>query len=320
MSTVADQLRQFWLSRLNEVTGNPEFGLAEWIRKGTYQITTNLQPGEFVLDVPNGDLTFQRAIAFDLARMSMAAFESIGDLQQHPLMPKSLGWTIIKTYYSAFFAAHALLRTFGVSLTQLDGLQISRISQIAALYGTVNGQKLSNGFYVCIYDAQTGKLTCKHAGKTGGSHEVLWKYFLNSMMQFSSLILSTQGVSANQQQAAATITELCSSLKHNNKNTGSWLSSIRNLTNYKHEYGVWFPYRSRVKYFSELPNMRDEWRKKPEDISIWNGNGRELQRFIGVSNVILALLKATVLDMSRRCPEGKSFHQNTTQAVLNFLE
>jgi len=320
MSIVADQLRKFWLSRLNEVSGNPEFGLAEWVRKGTYQITTPLQPGEFVLDVPNGDLTFQRAIAFDLARMGMAAFESIGDLQQHPVMPKSLGWTIIKTYYSAFFAAHALLRTFGVSLTQLDATQISNVLQTASVYGSRNGQLLKKGFYVCIFDVQTRKLTCKHAGTEGGSHEVLWKYFLNSMSDFSDQILAMHGASINQQQAAAKITELCTSLKHNGKNAGSWLSYIRNLTNYKHELGVWFPYSSRIKYYSDLPNLKNDWRQKPEDISIWNGHGRDLQRFVGVSNVILALLKATVVDMSQRCPAGKSFHQNTTQAVLNFLE
>lgn len=320
MSIIADQLRQFWLSHLNEVSGKLEFGLTEWVKKGTYQITTPLQPGEFVLDVPNGDLTFQRAIAFDLARMSMAAFESIGELQPHPVMPKSLGWSIIKTYYSAFFAAHALLRTFGISLTQFDAAPISNVLQIASAYGTTNGQKLSNGFYVCIFDAQTMKLTCKHAGAQGGSHEVLWKYFTNAMLDFSNRILATHGASANQQQAAAKIGELCASLKHNGKNAGTWLSHIRNIINYKHELGVWFPYNSRIKYYSDLPNLKNDWRQKPEDIAIWNGKGQELQRFVDASNVILALLKATVLDMSNRCPKGKSFHQNTTQAVLNFLE
>ena len=320
MSNVADQLRQFWLSRLNEVNGKPEFGLAEWVLKGTYRVTSPLQSGEFVIDVPNGDLAFQRAIAFDVARMGMAAFESIGDLQQHPSMPKSMGWVIIKTYYSAFFAAHALLRTFGVSLTQFDGMQIGNVSQIAAMYGSTNSQKLGNGFYVCTFDVQTGKLTCRHAGSQGGSHEILWKYFVNSMLGLSNQILLTHGESAKQQNAVAKINELCIGLKHNGKNAGSWLSFVRNLTNYKHELGVWFPYRSRLKYYADLPNLKNDWKQKPEDIIIWNSPGRDLQRFVGVSNVILALLKATVLDMSQRCPAGKSFHQNTTQAVLNFLE
>lgn len=320
MSTVTEQLRQFWLSRLNEISGKPEYGLAEWVRKGTYQITTPLHSDEFVLDIPSGDLSFQRSIAFDIARMGMAAFESIGDLHQHPILPKSLGWTVIKTYYSAFFAAHALLRTFGISLTQFDSAQINNVLQIAAVYGAMNDQRLSNGFYVCIFDAKSGKLTCKHAGAQGGSHEVLWKFFLNSMSGFSNQILAIHGASANQQQAAAKINELCSSLKHNGKNAGSWLSYVRNLTNYKHELGVWFPYSSRVKYYDDLPNLKNDWRHKPEDISIWNGHGRDLQRFIGVSNLIIALLKATVDDMSQRCPTGKSFHKNTTQAVLNFLE
>lgn len=320
MSIVADQLRQFWLSRLNEVTGTPEFGLAEWVKCGTYQITTPLQSGEFVLDVPYGDIAFQRAIAFDLARMSMAAFESIGGIQEHPILPKSLGWTIITTYYSAFFAAHALLRAFGTSLTQFDASQIRNVSDIATVYGSTSGQTLNKGFYVCMFNAQTGKLTCKHAGSKGGSHEILWKYFLRAMVEISNQILASSGSLPAQQQAAAKLIELCNALKYNGANAGSWLSNIRNLINYKHELGVWFPYTSRPKYFNELPKIRDDWRKKPEDISIKNGNGRDLLRFVGVSHLILALLKVTVDDMAQRCPLGRSFHRNTTQKILNFLE
>lgn len=320
MSIVADQLRPFWLSQLNEVNGKLEYGLAEWLRTGTYQITIPLQPSEFVLDIPQGDLTFQRAIAYDLARMGMAAFESIGDAHTQPTLPKSIGWTIIRTYYSAFFAAHALLRSFGVSLSQFETNQINRVQKIASAYGTDNGQQLGSGFYLCTFDSTSRKLTCVHKGKNGGSHEFLWKHFVNTMLDFSNKILSVNGATANQQLTVAKLTELCDCLKHNGCNTGTWLSFIRNQTNYKHEFGAWFPYKSHAKYYLNLPSMKDEWKRKPEEISIWIGSGRDLQRFIGACNVILALLKSTSRDMSNRCSTGKSFHITTTQAVLNYLE
>lgn len=320
MSVVADQLRPFWLSQINEVSGKLEFGLAEWMRTGTYQITTPLQSNAFVLDIPYGDMSFQRAIAYDLARMGMAAFESIGDIQLHPTMPKSMGWMIIKTYYSAFFAAHALLRSFGVSLTQLETAQINHIQQIASVYSAANGQQLSTGFYLCIFDPASRKLICTHEGKKGGSHEILWKYFVKTMVDLSDKILTINGASTNQQQAAAKLTELCDCLKHNGNNAGNWLSFVRNQTNYKHELGAWYPYKARANYYLNLPSMKDEWKKTPEDISIWNGAGRDLQRFIGACNVILALLKFTAHDMSNRCSTGRSFQMNTIQAVLNFLE
>lgn len=319
MSIVTDQLRPFWLSSLNEISGKLEFGLAEWMRRGTYQITTLLKPGEFVLDIPSGDLNFQRAIAYDLARMSMAAFESIGNVKQHPSMPKSLGWTIIETYYSAFFAAHALLRTFGISLTQLEPAYIANVQKIAATYGVDNGQTLGSGFYICVFDPLTKKLTCTNEGRNGGSHEILWKRFVNIMLTFSTKILSTSGPTSNQQNAAIKLTELCNCLKHNGGNAGTWLSIIRNQTNYKHELGAWFPYGTRGSYYSQLPLMQNEWKKKPEEIAIWSGTGRDLQRFVGACNVILALLKSTTLDMSKRCSTGKSFQVTTTQAVLNLM-
>lgn len=320
MSIVTDQLRPFWLSSLNEISGKLEFGLAEWIRRGTYQITVPLQAGEFVLDIPSGDSNFQRAIAYDLARMSMAAFESIGNIKQHLSMPKSLGWTIIETYYSAFFAAHALLRTFGISLTQLDTSHIANVQKIAVAYGVDNGQSLSNGFYICIFDPLTRKLTCTHEGKNGGSHEVMWKRFVNTLQMFSNDILIRSGLTTNQQSAAAKLSELCNCLKQNGCNAGTWLSTVRNQANYKHEFGAWFPYKARADYYESLYSMRNDWMKKPEEIFIWSGKGRDLQRFTSACNVILALLKSTVLDMSDRCTTGKSFHTNTTRAVLNFLQ
>ncbi len=319
MSIVTDQLRPFWLNNLNEISGRLEFGLAEWMRRGTYQITTPLKVGEFVLDIPSGDLDFQRAIAYDLARMSMAAFESIGNVQQHLSMPKSLGWMIIETYYSAFFAAHALLRTFGISLTQLESSLISNVQKIAVLYGAGNGQTLGRGFYICVFDPTTKKLTCTHEGKNGGSHEVMWKHFVNTMLAFSNEILSRSGLTTNQQNAAAKLSELCNCLKMNGCNAGTWLSNVRNQANYKHEFGAWFPYKSRASYCDGIFSMKNDWMKKPEEIPIWNGTGRDLQRFTSACNVILALLKSTALDMSERCSTGKSFHTNTTKAVLNFL-
>ena len=320
MSIVTDQLRPFWLSNLNEISGKLEFGLAEWMRRGTYQITTPLKPSEFVLDIPFGDFNFQRAIAYDLARMSMAAFESIGNVQQHSSMPKSLGWAIIETYYSAFFAAHALLRTFGISLTQLETSHISIVQRIAVAYGVDNGETLGKGFYICIFDPSTRKLTCTYEGKNGGSHEVMWKRFVNTLTVFSNDILSRKGLTTNQQNAAAKLSELCGCLKFNGCNVGTWLSNVRNQTNYKHEFGAWFPYNARAAYCDGLSSMKNDWMKKPEEISIWHGTGRDLQRFTSACNVILALLKSTALDMSERCSTGKSFHINTTKAVLNFLE
>lgn len=319
MPIVTDQLRPFWLSGLNEVSGQLEFGLAEWMRGGSYQITTPLNSAEFVIDVPINDLSFQRAIAYDLARMSMAAFESIGGIQSHPKMPKSLGWIIIKTYYSAFFAAHALLRTFGISLTQFESSHIGQVQRIANIYGMDHGQTLKAGFYACSYDSATRKLKCIHEGKNGGSHEVMWKFFTNTMLSFSNDILSSNGLTQNQQRAAAKLSELCNCLKHNGSNAGTWLSIIRNQTNYKHEHGIWFPYRSRSRYYEQLPLLQKDWMKEPEDISIWAGTGRDLQRFIGACNLILALLKSSALDMSKRCTTGKSFHVTTTQAVLNLM-
>ena len=50
-------------------------------------------------------------------------------------LPKSTGWILIRAYYAAFFAAHSLLRMFGISCIQLDAQQITAISRVAHALG-----------------------------------------------------------------------------------------------------------------------------------------------------------------------------------------
>jgi hypothetical protein len=80
--------------------------------------------------------------------MSIAAIESVSGIKPEQCLGKSGAWGIIRAYYSSFFAAHAIMRMFGVSCTQLESTHVNHIYNYAkavGLHGTLN--KIESGFY-----------------------------------------------------------------------------------------------------------------------------------------------------------------------------
>jgi hypothetical protein len=112
MSIIEDISRPFWLMGLNQVSGPKLKGIGGWICDEEYQVYTPVTRTSFVLSFGDGESLLD-AFAGDINRIGSASFESaVGIVRTNPLR-KSTAWLIIKTYYSAFFSAHALLRMFG---------------------------------------------------------------------------------------------------------------------------------------------------------------------------------------------------------------
>src|SRR4051794_41035841 len=113
-SVVSDVLRQFWTPKMHNVAGPLRKGLGAWICDENYLVNLPLQTNQAVLlAADTGQLT--QALAFDCTRMAAAAFESQMQAQPAGHPPKAISWKIIQSYYSAFFAAHAIMRFFGES-------------------------------------------------------------------------------------------------------------------------------------------------------------------------------------------------------------
>ena len=308
MSALSDAIRQSWLSGINEVTGNIDERLTSWISNQNYQIYSDLTQDSFNLYVSD-TLPILSAFASDCNRMAIAAFESIQGIQPNLEFPKSIGWLVIRLYYSAFYSAHAILRLMGTNLTQLEFEQTSSINKIGDLFGYLKDDKVTRGFYECKFDVNSKKLIGNKLNlSSGGSHEALWKIFHDNLREISNKVLTAPGLTVDRQQASNIISDICENLSYGpcggNKN---WLSFIRNKVTYKHEYGIWFPYREYARYYSRLFNILYSWQSDPIEIKFYKQPGRDLQRFLETCCTVIGLLKTTVIDMSSRCPNGKSF-------------
>jgi hypothetical protein len=76
--------------------------------------------------------------------------------------------------------------------------------------------------------------------------------------------------------------------------------------NYRHEYGVWFPYKnSRVAGY-ELAKIARNWREHPSKIK--HNFGDPISQHIATCTLIVSICKLVVDDMHKMSTKGKSFH------------
>jgi hypothetical protein len=316
-SLLADMLRPHWLPGLNDVSENVYQKLSVWVMNNQYQIYNQIQTDQFQLDISDEE-PLLKAFAYDCSRMSMAAIETIDSISTANKLSKSRAWLIIQFYYAAFYAAHSILRTLGIACTQLDKPETNNIERIATLFGTANGVTIESGFYQLTYDDSKKALCCKklNTPQSGGSHEKMWVLFQATLRRLSNDILAGAGPSVVKQNVSNKLVELCDALAAKNSN---WLSFIRNMTTYRHEYSTWYPYSNYDKYYDHLSDIVKHWKEDPMTLTIWPQKNKELQRFMEACGIIISISYSLVDDMASRCSKGKSFLTYGPLAVINHL-
>lgn len=320
MSIAVNEIRPFWMPGLNEITGGQDYSLVEWLLKQEYYIYSPVSQNQFVLDLLSGDLVnnMLQAFAFDCNRMASAAFETMYSIEKNTKIPKSTAWIIIKSYYAAFFAGHAIIRILGTSCSQLSNHSANKISEIARLYGSDNGLSISSSYYSCTYNRHTKQLTFDNIKFKGGVHESFWKVFHDRIRGLSEWILNSPVILSESQNVFRKLDELCQILRYKGHNGGNWLSAIRNKVNYRHELNTWFPHHKiRDKNVEDIYRGCFQWLDDPMKINLMIQPTKPLILFVSACNFIVALCRVLVVDMSQRCSKGKSYLIDGSLKLLN---
>jgi hypothetical protein len=317
VSLLAELTRPYWLPGIHAVSGKPAKGVAAWVAAEDFQIYAPLDADEAVLSFAMPE-AIVAAFAGDASRMAIAALESIEGIRSNNKLPKSMGWLFVRSYYSAFFAAHAVLRMFGRSATQLETPHTSSIHAVADAYGVRNGKSLTKGIYGFTVDVPARRVTMrKRAGGDGGSHATMWGMFVELLTSLSSDVLASGAARVPAQNVSNKLVELRDVLINSGFPGGNWLSHMRNRVNYQLAFGTWFPYAERQPYYDGLFESCDLWREDPMSVSVWSQRGRDLQRFIEATALITSICRALSVDMAGRHPTGKSFHRYGALALLS---
>ena len=318
MSILGNVIRPFWLPGLNDISGLHVKGLSGWVCDEEYQVYSPVTTTGFVLNVANPEPLLE-AYSVDINRIAVASFETPHSVIQSSTFPKSMAWLVIKTYYAAFFAAHAFIRMLGTSCSPLDRQQINSIATVAGLYGNAPSKPMMGGLYRMTFNRTANQVEGVHIA--AGPHEAFWLIFHERIDRLSSEVLAT-GVDtlANRQLASTKLSELASNLCFASSGKGRWLSVIRNSVNYDQKHSTWYPYAGQKPYYQQLVEKKSEWKADPMNVDLTSHEGKDLRRFQATCNFIVGMLRTSIAEMVGRCSAGKSFHTYGSVAFLNLLE
>lgn len=203
--------------------------------------------------LPNGSLKlsissfslpeFTRYLSSDYERFALSSAESFVVSKLEFDKYGLTSWPLLKLYYSAFFAAHAVMRSQGAGVIKIENAQAVKLNQFLK---TLN--PLSPNFKPGMYEFRLNasvrdspSLTLQPHGGGSGVHEAFWKSFCSYLDDLSRAAVATKAADA-EAMAFGSI-EVRNAISGNSGSSNSWLSQMRNQINYQHQHSVWFPIR-----------------------------------------------------------------------------
>lgn len=308
MLNFSDGLRHLYVAKINEVSFDISHGINHWLTDGKDFLTTQ--------DAINNDFTittynlndFLKPYCSDINRLSCAAIESLNNIDQHPKSPKSLGWTITKYYYSAFFSAHCILRILGHAVANIQDISLAKVKRVISNYGFTHGN-LNSGQYCVTVNPSLNSFRFNKNPIYDNSHEGLWRAFLDLLNELGPEIFNNLP-----QSDAVKLTDQIDNLKdalvYWGSNGGNWLSRIRNQVNYSQDYGVWFPYTNYETMLDTILTYQSLSKQNATLIDIKKDKGKDLLYFVKACQTINAINFELLIDLKARHPLNKSFVLN----------
>lgn len=272
-------------------------------------IKTWLQDGDFEFDlassssttpvIRNATRSFEPTLAREVDRFLCAMGESFAELQPSRFASRSISWALIRAYYAAYFAAHALLRMTGRCITQIDGALSNSMMRSLQATGPAPKWQIGTAQYLIRYDESQQLLLFddKHNAK-GGSHQFVWKKFGELL---NELIDSSKTRGAVYQAEILLFERMTETLTSQQRIPDhSWLSSIRNSVNYGFAHSVWFPFEgmdsrhsNRLVNLLECKSSQDSFISESRDQS-------ELEKFCEAASFLVSFANSAANTIVRR--------------------
>ena len=290
---------------------------------------TWLSSGDFELDsasaksttpvIRNATKSFEPTLAREVDRFLCAMGESFYELQPSKFASRSIGWSLIRAYYSAYFAAHALLRMSGRCVTQLDSQLSQGVMRSLLTTGTSPNWTLGKSQYLVRYDETQQLLSFadKHAAQ-GGSHQFVWKMFGELL---GDLITSSKTQGAAYQAEILLLEKMSDTLTSQQSfQDFSWLSVIRNSVNYSFSHSVWFPFDGFNGMQSQKLINALKCSRSSEDFLSKPTRQSDLEKFCEATAFLVSFANASANEIANRS-YSKSFMSKSylkLQKLINF--
>lgn len=301
--SIAESMRLLWVGGLTDCTGARSWTTDKLFKPSNLTVSAS-RANELSLYLGNAKQSTQY-FAHEADRFASASFESLLASAKNDAFPRATGWLLIRAYYAAFFAVHALLRLHGWACTRLTAENLRSInSELSLLYP--GSTKLNSGLYLVKSENGGRELRCRPLDSSiGGTHEILWSLLRTYFDEVNTIILS--GPSTDGQVLAGLIDKF---FVHIDQFGGpKWFSTVRNRLNYAHEYGAWFPYIKSTSDYDRLQHVLATWLTSPDDTLIAPSDD-ELVKFACACAFLVSLCCETVRDLTYRSKPNSPFRQS----------
>ncbi len=312
MLTFSDFARQYWPNGLNDVS-YASFKLNEWLHSLDYEFISELDDDEsFTLS--NFSKSFINVNAFEFERMACASLESHLALDLSLKGKKNLAWTIIKLYYSAYYAAHAIMRSMGRFCVHLDSPATSAVLRNAKIFFP-NSLRPKNGNYLVKYNADINSIDFIRSNTPGGAHMFFWEEF-KALIGY--LMDELGNKSTAYQRILLSLSDLKDCLSKDGNNMGNWLSVVRNDITYQHKYGVWYPHKNYNRGDGYKVFQTFQLNINPLMINLISTNSI-LHQFGSITNYIIVLMVEIGNELIKRNSINRSFLNRSFRYLLRKL-
>jgi len=260
------------------------------------------------------------ATASDASRFASAAFQSMKNIPDVMTDSDHTAWSLIKAYYAAFYAGHAIIRLTGESCSYFQNVHVVRIRELGRLAGKNPGVKMSASAYHCVFDSSSTVVRSKSLRDgTGGSHGVFWNVLGLKLKKISEDVLGGSLAQAEKILVFQKIDDFLRIIQSNSSPLYSYLSLVRNKIQYRHTEGVWLPNVVRKSDREQLSRIMDQWKRDPMDIDLDITHIKKLDGFVAACVFLVAMCREILVRLSvRSAVPGRSFARLGSLYLLNI--
>jgi hypothetical protein len=309
--SAANPLRLLWMHGIINSSGPRTITTEKFFEYKGLTVNSVLGLDEVVLYIGNPKKSIEY-YSHEADRFASACFESLIFQVTKPEYPRSIGWLLIRGYYAAFFALHALLRVHGWACTRLSKNSIRQINQdLKVLYP--GAQTLNVGLYFLKCGNGGSEVQCKKMdAQNGGSHEMLWSLLDQYINEITNTLLVDDSEDEDKKDLTSALERFQRLL--NKKGGAIWFTQVRNRINYSHEYGAWFPYAQSTCDVSRIDSFLECWRDPP-DHAFLTPPQDELLQFAAACAFIVSLCRTTIEDLNFRSKSNSPFRSSSGRLV-----
>lgn len=307
--SAANSLRLMWLQGINNAKGPRALSTEKFL--STRNVTPDLvsDPHQLSFYVGNPKRT-PEYFCHEADRFASASFETL--LSNAPVIgyERSTAWQLIRGYYAAFFAVHALLRLHGLACARITATTTTPLNKELSLLHP-GSLSISGGLYYMRAKSGGSEIALtKFDSNAGGSHEALWALLTDYMRTATerALLDSTDHV------ASATFAAMIDKFNTIVKKRGGdmWFTQVRNRVNYSHGYGSWFPHQGSTTDTARVANCLDGWLKEPSE-GLIDPAADEITQFAQACSLLVSLCRVTIQDVAFRSIAGSPFRTSSAR-------